>query len=89
MEDIPPQSYGPLIETTARIITWNVWGLHGPWPQREPAIIATLGEARPDIVVLTESWARAAKGPLAAARGPQLTQSGQQRWDRCRWCGSE
>src|SRR5690242_12369116 len=58
MEDIPPQSYGPLIETTVRIITWNVWGLHGPWPEREPAIIATLAEAQPDIVVLTESWAR-------------------------------
>jgi hypothetical protein len=31
MDDIPPRSYGPLIETTVRVITWNVWGLHGPW----------------------------------------------------------
>src|SRR5205807_2210813 len=30
MDDIPPRSYGPLIETTLRIITWNVWGLSGP-----------------------------------------------------------
>jgi len=56
--DIPPRFYGPLIETTARIITWNVWGLYGPWPERETAIVATLREARPDIVVLTESWAK-------------------------------
>jgi hypothetical protein len=38
MDDIPPQSYGPLIETTLRVITWNVWGRHGPWAEREPAI---------------------------------------------------
>jgi hypothetical protein len=25
MDDIPPRSYGPLIETTMRIVTWNVW----------------------------------------------------------------
>jgi hypothetical protein len=31
MDDIPPRSYGPLIETTIRIVTWNVWGLYGPW----------------------------------------------------------
>ena len=49
----------PPIETTARIVTWNVWGLHGPWREREPAIAATLAAARPDVVVLTESWSRA------------------------------
>lgn len=58
MDDIPPQSYGPLIETALRIITWNVWGLHDPWPEREAAIVATLRDARPDIVVLTESWSK-------------------------------
>jgi endonuclease/exonuclease/phosphatase family metal-dependent hydrolase len=58
MTDIPPQSYGPLIETTLRIITWNVWGLYGPWREREAAIVAALRDARPDIVVLTESWAK-------------------------------
>ena len=58
MDGIPPQSYGSLIETTLRIITWNVWGLYGPWPEREAAIVATLRDASPDIVVLTESWAK-------------------------------
>ncbi|MGW9415642.1 endonuclease/exonuclease/phosphatase family protein [Arthrobacter cupressi] len=58
--DIPPQFYGELIETSARIVTWNVWGLYGPWQEREAAILATLESARPDILVLTESWARGA-----------------------------
>jgi endonuclease/exonuclease/phosphatase family metal-dependent hydrolase len=58
VDDIPPRSYGRLIETTLRIITWNVWGRYGPWPEREAAIIATLQAARPDILVLTESWAK-------------------------------
>jgi endonuclease/exonuclease/phosphatase family metal-dependent hydrolase len=56
--DIPPSFYGPLIETTARIVTWNVWGLYGPWIEREAAIVETLRVVRPDVVVLTESWSK-------------------------------
>jgi endonuclease/exonuclease/phosphatase family metal-dependent hydrolase len=70
MDDIPPQSYGPLIETTLRIITWNVWGLYGPWQEREAAIVATLRDARPDIVVLTESWAKSGDSQCARLAGP-------------------
>ena len=70
MEDIPPQSYGPVIETTLRIITWNVWGRYGPWPEREAAIVATLRDARPDIVVLTESWAKGEDSQCARLAGP-------------------
>ncbi|HZX04474.1 endonuclease/exonuclease/phosphatase family protein [Kribbella sp.] len=55
---MPPQSYGRLIETTMRIVTWNVWGLYGPWQKREAAISATLRAANADVVVLTESWAK-------------------------------
>src|SRR5437763_11427150 len=70
MEDIPPGSYGSLIETTLRIITWNVWGLYGPWPEREAAIVATLRDASPDIVVLTESWAKGGDSQCARLAGP-------------------
>jgi endonuclease/exonuclease/phosphatase family metal-dependent hydrolase len=56
--DIPPHFYGELIRTTARVVTWNVWGLYGPWQAREAAITSTLLEARPDLLVLTESWAK-------------------------------
>lgn len=51
MDDIPPRSYDSLIETTVRVITWNVWGLYAPWQEREAAIVATLRDADPDIVV--------------------------------------
>lgn len=56
--DIPPYFYGELIRTTARVVTWNVWGLYGPWQEREAAIASTLQEASPDLLVLTESWAK-------------------------------
>jgi hypothetical protein len=70
MDDIPPRSYGALIETTLRIITWNVWGLYGPWLEREAAIVATLREVSPDIVVLTESWAKGDDSQCARLAGP-------------------
>lgn len=70
MNGIPPRSYGPLIETTMRIITWNVWGLYGPWREREAAIIATLRDTRPDIIVLTESWAKGGDSQCARLAGP-------------------
>jgi endonuclease/exonuclease/phosphatase family metal-dependent hydrolase len=70
MDDIPPRSYGPLIETTVRVITWNVWGLYGPWQDREAAITTTLRNARPDIVVLTESWVKGGDSQCARLAGP-------------------
>ena len=70
MDDIPPRSYGPLIETTLRIVNWNVWGLYGPWRKREAAIAATLQDADPDIVVLTESWAKGGDSQCARLAGP-------------------
>ena len=69
-EDIPPRSYGTLIETSAQVVTWNVWGRYGPWAEREAAIVATLRDAGPDIVVLTESWATADDSQCARLAGP-------------------
>jgi endonuclease/exonuclease/phosphatase family metal-dependent hydrolase len=70
MDEIPPRSYGTLIETTVRVATWNVWGLYGPWREREAAITATLREAGPDIVVLAESWSKAGDSQCARLAGP-------------------
>jgi endonuclease/exonuclease/phosphatase family metal-dependent hydrolase len=70
LDDIPPRSYGQLIETTMRVITWNVWGRYGAWPERQAAIAATLTEARPDIVVLTESWAKSGDSQCARLADP-------------------
>jgi hypothetical protein len=60
MDDIPPRSYGPLIETTVWVITWNVWGLYDPWQEREAAIVVTLRDVRPDILSCPS------RGPKAA-----------------------
>lgn len=70
MANDPPEAYGRLIETTVRVVTWNVWGLYGPWREREAAITATLREAAPDIVVLTESWAKDGDEQCARLAGP-------------------
>lgn len=70
MADIPPRSYGPLIETTMRVVTWNVWGRYGPWEDRESAVVATLREAQPDILVLTESWSKGDDSQCARLAGP-------------------
>jgi endonuclease/exonuclease/phosphatase family metal-dependent hydrolase len=48
--------YGRLIETTLRLVTWNVWARFGPWERRETAIRETLERHDPDIVALVEAW---------------------------------
>jgi len=48
--------YGPLLETTVRIATWNLWGRYGPWEARLPAIVETLRAVDADIVALQEVW---------------------------------
>ncbi|MGC0236138.1 endonuclease/exonuclease/phosphatase family protein [Arthrobacter sp. SD76] len=68
--DIPPYFYGELIRTTARVVTWNVWGLYGPWQEREAAITSTLLEARPDLLVLAESWSKGDDSQSARLAGP-------------------
>ena len=50
------QSASTLIESSLRIMTWNVWWRYGPWRERFPAIQATIKAADPDIVALQEVW---------------------------------
>ncbi|WP_329256370.1 endonuclease/exonuclease/phosphatase family protein [Actinoallomurus sp. NBC_01490] len=50
------EPYGPLITTTLRLVTWNVWARFGPWESRETAIKATLARHDPDVVALVEAW---------------------------------
>jgi endonuclease/exonuclease/phosphatase family metal-dependent hydrolase len=41
-----------------RLMIWNVWWrFGGSWRERERGIIATLEQARPDIIGLVETWA--------------------------------
>ncbi len=32
----PYAPYGPLVESTVRVVTWNVWGRYGPDPEARP-----------------------------------------------------
>jgi endonuclease/exonuclease/phosphatase family metal-dependent hydrolase len=48
--------YGQLVETRARILSWNLWWRFGPWEERQPAIAATLAALDPDIACLQEVW---------------------------------
>lgn len=53
----PYAPYGPLVETTVRVVTWNVWGRYGDWQDRQARIERVLADHRADVVCLVESWA--------------------------------
>ncbi len=64
------EPYGPVVETTLRIVTWNVWGRYGHWAERQAGIEETLAAAAPDVVCLVESWSHrdATQAGLVAGR---------------------
>ncbi len=51
-----------------RLVTWNTWWFFGHWEQRQPLLAATLATAKPDVVLLQETWPDQAER-LAAACG--------------------
>ncbi|MEU7837177.1 MULTISPECIES: endonuclease/exonuclease/phosphatase family protein [unclassified Nonomuraea] len=55
------QPYGPLIETTMRVLTWNVWGEYGPHAERSAGIGKLVGDLDPDVITMQE-WAGQATG---------------------------
>ncbi len=61
----PLEPYGPLIETRARIVTWNVWANSGPWEQRFARIEQLLRGMDPDIIAMQEVWKADGQEPLA------------------------
>ena len=42
--------------TTARILTWNVWGRSGDWPSRRTILDTAIRDANADIIALQETW---------------------------------
>jgi len=64
------QPYGPVVETTMRIVTWNVWGRYGRWRERQAGIEEALAASAPDVVCLMESWSHgdSAQAALVARR---------------------
>ena len=54
----PYQPYGPVIDTSVRVVTWNVWGCYGDWQTRETELEGVLSATQPNVVCLVESWSR-------------------------------
>jgi hypothetical protein len=53
----PYAPYGPLVESTIRVVTWNVWGRYGAdCEARQAALEQVLAETAPDLVCLVETW---------------------------------
>lgn len=53
----PYAPYGPLVDTTMRVVVWNVWGRYGAWEERQAGIEDVLATVAPDVACLVESWA--------------------------------
>jgi endonuclease/exonuclease/phosphatase family metal-dependent hydrolase len=64
--------YGPLIDTTVRIVSWNLWWRFGPWEERAPAIETTLRRLDPEIVCLQEVWGVDDETSFASVLGDSL-----------------
>jgi endonuclease/exonuclease/phosphatase family metal-dependent hydrolase len=53
----PYAPYGPVISSTIRVVTWNVWGRYGADREaRQAALEQTLAAAAPDLICLVEAW---------------------------------
>jgi endonuclease/exonuclease/phosphatase family metal-dependent hydrolase len=72
--------YGELVDTTLRVMTWNVWGRFGPWERRFRSIVATMQDIDPDVILLQESWiggdGSSQAELLASELGLQATEAG-------------
>ncbi len=44
------------LETTLKILSWNLWWRFGPWQERATAIISTLKNIDADVICLQEVW---------------------------------
>jgi len=64
--------YGPLIDARLRVMTWNLWWRYGPWEARQPAILATIRAADPDVVALQEVWGDAGGATTASVLAGEL-----------------
>jgi endonuclease/exonuclease/phosphatase family metal-dependent hydrolase len=53
----PYSPYGVVVESTVRVVTWNVWGRYGPaHDRRQAALEEILATVAPDVVCLIEAW---------------------------------
>jgi endonuclease/exonuclease/phosphatase family metal-dependent hydrolase len=53
----PYAPYGPLVESTVRVVTWNVWGRYGSGHEaRQAGLEGALAQVEPDLICLIEAW---------------------------------
>jgi endonuclease/exonuclease/phosphatase family metal-dependent hydrolase len=57
--------FGPLVDTTMRVMTWNLWWRFGPWEARQPAILDTVRALQPDVLCLQEVWSHDGRSSAA------------------------
>lgn len=49
-----------MTDSTVRVMTWNIWWRFGPrWEDRQPGILATIEQLRPDVLALQGVWSTA------------------------------
>ncbi len=53
------------VETTIRVVTWNLWWRFGPWQARQPVILQTLKNLDADVMCLQELWGDGGKNQAA------------------------
>lgn len=58
MTDVEPfdPGFGPLVDTTVRLATWNIWARYAAWDIRGPIIESQLRAVAPDVCLLVEVW---------------------------------
>jgi endonuclease/exonuclease/phosphatase family metal-dependent hydrolase len=61
----PLEPYGPLIETRARVVSWNVWANSGPWEARYARIEQLMRGMDADIIAMQEVWRAVGHEPIA------------------------
>ncbi len=61
----PLEPYGPLIDTRARVVTWNVWANSGPWELRYARIEQLLRGMDADIIGMQEVFRAVGYEPIA------------------------
>jgi len=69
--DFTHSPYGPLVDTTLRVATWNLWWRFGPWEERRAGILAALRDLDADVVGLQEVWGEG-QANLARLLGDEL-----------------
>jgi endonuclease/exonuclease/phosphatase family metal-dependent hydrolase len=53
----PYAPYGPVVESTVRVVTWNVWGRYGARHEaRQAGLEDILAGTAPDVICLVEAW---------------------------------